>query len=317
MKRMLATILVILSGIGLTACLTSISYTARVEAAYPPQGRLLEVMGKLVHVIERGDPAASPVLLIHGASANAREFTWSLAPRLEGDHYVLMADRPGHGWSERAADASTLGAQARQMAGVLDKLAPGRQAVIVGHSFGGAVALRLALDRPELVSGLVLLAPATHPWETGGTAWYNELGAHGLIGPVFSQLAPLIGPPQLGKGVTGVFSPVPAPEDYTSLSAIGLVLRPASFRANARDLTTLKKELSLQAERYQDLEMPVVVFSGSLDTVLSPAIHAGQLKRQVDIDLVILKEEGHMPHHGKGAEVADAIRRLAIAPQRR
>ena len=40
------------------------------------------------------------------------------------------------------------------MAGVLDALAPGEKAVIVGHSFGGAVALRLALDRPDLVKGL-------------------------------------------------------------------------------------------------------------------------------------------------------------------
>ncbi|MEL7232282.1 MAG: alpha/beta fold hydrolase, partial [Pseudomonadota bacterium] len=141
-----------------SACVHSAVYTSRVEAAYPPKGTLIPVNGADVHVMRAGDEGPV-VLMIHGASANAYEFTYTLAPRLSDSHRVLMADRPGHGYSERPDDAETLGVQAAQMAGVLEALSPGKQAVIVGHSFGGAVALRLALDHPEKVKGLVLLAP--------------------------------------------------------------------------------------------------------------------------------------------------------------
>ena len=73
--------------------------------------------GRDVHVLKQG--AAGPVvLMIHGASANAREFTWTLAPRLDAEMRILMADRPGHGYSERFDGAEQLGLQARQMAGL-------------------------------------------------------------------------------------------------------------------------------------------------------------------------------------------------------
>tara|TARA_R110000796_G_scaffold62830_11_gene144927 strand:- start:3374 stop:4303 length:930 start_codon:yes stop_codon:yes gene_type:complete len=296
--------------LGTGACVTSTAYKNKVEAAYPPIGQAVAVGGETVHVIQEGQ-AGPPVLMIHGASANAREFTWTLAPRLENTHRVFMADRPGHGYSGRPEDAHNLGVQAAQMAGVLDALAPGEKTVLVGHSFGGAVALRVALDRPDLVKALVLLAPVTHEWGGGGQAWYNSFAAPPLVGPVFSQLLPLVGPGQLGNGIDGVFDPAPAPENYSENSAIGLLFRPPNFRANARDVKALEDQLAAQSKRYGELDMPITVFSGSGDTVISPKLHVGQLKKQVAVNLVILPQEGHMPHHGEGEAVADAIRRLA------
>jgi pimeloyl-ACP methyl ester carboxylesterase len=313
---MLTVMLVTVSALGLGACVTSLNYTSRVERAYPAAGTRLDVDGHDVHVLRQGE-TGPVVLMIHGASANAREFSWTLAPRLSGEMRVLMADRPGHGYSERFDGAQQLGAQARQMAGVLDALAPGEKAVIVGHSFGGAVALRLALDRPDLVSGLVLLAPVTHDWGDGGTAWYNALAAPPVLGNAFSQLLPLVGPGQVRGGIDSVFKPAPAPDGYFENSAIGLLFRPGNFRANARDVQALQDELGAQSVRYPELQVPIVVFSGSQDTVLSPKLHVGELKKQVDVDLVILADEGHMPHHGEGDAVADAIRRLALVPETR
>ncbi|MGE6697032.1 alpha/beta fold hydrolase [Hyphomonas sp. NPDC076900] len=316
---MLTVSLVALSGLGLGACVSSLAYTSKVEAAYPAEGQLVEVKGHGVHVITRGPETAPVVLMIHGASANAREFTWTLAPRLEMDLRVLMADRPGHGYSERFDGADALAAQAGQMAGLLDQMAPGGKATIVGHSFGGAVALRLALDRPDLVSGLVLLAPVTHDWgeAEGGTAWYNSFAANPVFGPVFSQLAPIAGPAQMKNGISGVFAPAPTPLGYFENSGIGLFLRPPNFRANAEDMTRLKQELAEQSRRYGELAVPITVFSGSKDTVVSPKLHTARLKKQVPIELVILPDEGHMPHHGEGSAVAGAIRRLAFSSSTR
>ncbi len=315
---MLILSLAVLCLMGLGACISSSVYTSRVERTYPADGLLLDVGGQDVHVLTRGPEAAPPVLMIHGASANAREFTISLTPHLEDGLRLLMADRPGHGWSDRFDGAEQLGAQARQMAGVLDQLAPGQKAVIVGHSFGGAVALRLALDRPDLVAGLVLLAPVTHDWGEGsGTAWYNSVASAPIAGPVFSQVVPIVGPGMMRSGVESVFDPAPTPPDYYESAGLPLLLRPPNFRANARDMIALKEELAEQSARYGEITAPVIVFSGSQDTVLAPRLHTARLKKQLPLELVALPEEGHMPHHGESEAVASAIRRLANSAETR
>jgi pimeloyl-ACP methyl ester carboxylesterase len=289
------------------------NYTRKIQSAHPPGGEILMLNGHASHVIKSGT-SGTPVVLLHGASANANEFTWTLAPRLDGDLRVMMLDRPGHGYSKRFDGANTLGAQAAQAAALLDAVAPGERAVIAGHSFGGAVALRVALDYPEKVKGVVLIAPVTHDWGASTDAWYNRLASPPVLGHAFAQLVPFVGPRQLAEGIKGVFHPAPVPEKYAEKAATGLLFRPSNFRANARDVLALRKELAAQSTRYDTLKMPVVLFSGSQDTVLSPKLHAGQLKKQIPLELVILPEEGHMPHHGEGEAVANAIKRLAAAP---
>ncbi|MEM1148402.1 MAG: alpha/beta hydrolase [Pseudomonadota bacterium] len=296
---------------GLGGCVHSWVYTSRVNTAHPASGHLIDVNGAQVHVLQKGE-AGPVVLMLHGASANAREFEWTLAPELSQTHRVLMVDRPGHGHSERLNAAETLAVQAKQAADVLRVLAPDEPAVIVGHSFGGAVALRLALDHPELVKGLVLLAPVSHDWGGGGEAWYNKYAGHNLIGPVFTQLVPFVGPSQVRAGISNVFSPKPAPTGYFENSAIALLFRPSNFTANAKDMNALRSQLAQQEDRYEAIAVPTVVFSGAKDTVLSPQLHVGKLKHQVDgLELVKLADGGHMPHHAFGADVTAAIKRLS------
>ncbi len=310
MKMLTVSALIVLT-LSLGACVHSAIYASRAEAAYPASGRSINISGANMHVLEQGENGPV-VLMIHGASANAREFEWTLAPKLSEDHRVLMADRPGHGHSGRPDGAETLEVQAALMADILKALAPDEKAIVVGHSFGGAVALRLALDHPDLVDSLVLLAPVSHDWGGGGEAWYNSYAAHGLIGPIFTQLVPIIGPAQVKTGIVGVFSPKPAPENYYEKSGVGLLFRPKNFQANAKDVNALQDELAAQQSRYGELEMPIVVFSGAQDTVIKPQLHVGRLKYQAeDLTLVALDDGGHMPHHAFGEDVAEVIRELA------
>ena len=296
----------------IAACVNSALYTSRVEQEYPAIGQMIEANGADIHVITAGT-TGSPVLMIHGASANAREFQYTLAPELSSEHRIFMVDRPGHGHSGRPAGAETLGVQAAQMAAVLDKLAPGEKAVVVGHSFGGGVALRLALDRPDLVEGLVLLAPVSHDWGGGGGAWYNKYAGPPILGHAFSQFAPIVGPSGLKDGIHGVFAPEAVPEGYMEHSAISLLLRPSNFRSNALDVNALREELGEQSIRYTELAMPVVVYSGAQDTVLNPALHVEKLKTEAqNLTLLNLPNSGHMPHHSHAKNVAADISRLAL-----
>ncbi len=309
MAGLLASLLV--AGGALSACVHSAVYASRANDAHPPTGNMVEVNGHGMHVFVQGE-GGPPVMLIHGASANAREFSFNLAPQLEDRFHLLIPDRPGHGHSQRGPKSHLLAVQASQMAGILEQQAE-TPAIIVGHSFGGAVALRLALERPDLVKGLVLLAPVTHDWGDGpGTSWYNHAAAPPVAGQVFSQVAPLVGPNAAKAGMRSVFDPEPVPADYYDAAGVGLLFRPATFRANARDVVALKAQLADQQTRYGELDMPIIIFSGAQDTVLKPGLHARKLEKQArNVELIKLPGGGHMPHHHHGDAIIAAIARLA------
>lgn len=295
----------------LAGCVSSAMYRERVETRYPAIGERIETGQAKQHVIRQGE--GQPVLMIHGASANAREYLITLAPELKNAPVELfMFDRTGHGYSERVADGNALGNQAEVIAKAYTKLSddPG---VVVGHSFGGAVALRYALDYPNRVKALVLIAPVTHDWGDGGVTWYNQLAGLPVLGHGFSQLAPLVGPEAARSSLKSLFSPAPVPEGYADKMGVDLLFRPDVFRNNARDVLTLKAELAEQEKRYSELNIPIIVFSGSYDTVLKPKLHAAKLRRDVPDHVVLVKldDEGHMPHHRKAELIAQTISRLA------
>jgi pimeloyl-ACP methyl ester carboxylesterase len=102
--------------------------------------------------------AGPPIVLVHGLGGAASN--WSeLASLLAADRRVLVVDLPGHGGSEPPAAAHELDTYADAVTVCLEREGT-FPAAVVGHSFGGAVGLRLAVRRAELVSSLVLAAPA-------------------------------------------------------------------------------------------------------------------------------------------------------------
>src|SRR5256885_14864983 len=85
-----------------------------VQRAPPPQGRMVEVSGGTLHMVDIGPrDAGLPIVMLHGASSNL-EGMRPLGERLAKTHRVILVDRPGHGWSTRVSRAaSTPGSQAR------------------------------------------------------------------------------------------------------------------------------------------------------------------------------------------------------------
>ena len=146
------------------------------ERAHPAQGRMVEVEGGALHIVDLGprDAAGPPIVMLHGASSNL-EVMRPLGERLARSHRVILIDRPGHGWSRRENLLdSTPGPQARMIDAALQKLGIGN-AVFLVHSWSGALGARIALDHPGRVAGLVMLAPVAYPWP-GGVGQYNYAG---------------------------------------------------------------------------------------------------------------------------------------------
>ena len=128
---------------------------AEVCACLPPK-KLLRVGDQLVHVEQAGQ--GEPVVLLHGFGGSS--WSWRhLMPALARRHRVIAPDLNGFGWTQRPREvaAYSYAGQAAMVLGVLRELGVERFHVI-GHSYGGGLALWLAARHPERVRSLVLVS---------------------------------------------------------------------------------------------------------------------------------------------------------------
>jgi pimeloyl-ACP methyl ester carboxylesterase len=268
-----------------------------VQRIYPAQGEMIEVAGATLNVLDIGprDAPGPPVVLIHGASSNLEAMRRPLGDMLAARHRAILIDRPGHGWSTRVREAdSTPAIQGRMIDEALEKLGVG-PAILVVHSWAGALGARMALDYPHRVAGLVMLAPVAYPWP-GGVGWYNEVVATPVIGRLLAYTITLpLGYFLVGPGARNVFLPQTVPENFIGDSATPLLLRPREFLANVRDLVTLKAAVREQAPHYAAIKVPTVVISGDVDKTVSTSIHSRPFAAAVpDAKLIVLPGVGHM-----------------------
>src|ERR1700722_16638897 len=134
----------------------------KAEHDNPPAGRFLEVNGVRLHYVERGE--GDPLVLLHGNGSMIEDFESSGLIDLAAKNYrVIVFDRPGFGHSDRPRNVVwTPDAQAKLIKLALERLGVSH-AIVLGHSWGAAVAVALALKFPDLVRGLVLASGYYYP----------------------------------------------------------------------------------------------------------------------------------------------------------
>ncbi len=281
----------------------------RVEQRYPPIGRLVRAGEDEMHVIEAGH--GTPVVLIHGASSNLREWTASIFDDVAARYHAVALDRPGHGWSTRRTPAGyDPRVQARQCRQVFRQLGLERP-ILVAHSWAGALALAYALEFPEDTGGILFLSGVSHPWP-GGVGWEHEAASLPMLGRLFAWT--LVAPGYLVRaeaGIRNVFRPNAPPEDYRTAAATALYSRPSTFLANAADLTRLKPIVREMAPQYPRIKAPLIALTGDQDNVIYTDLHTPPLVAKVpEADLEVLNGVGHMPHHVAPDTVLSAIETL-------
>ena len=185
------------------------------------------------------------------------------------------------------------------------------QAIIVGHSWGGALTAAMALNHPKRVAGLVMLAPVTHRWN-GGVAWYHNLGALPVLGPLFAHtLALPTGLLMVNAGARGAFLPQTMPDNYVRDTALSLLLRPREFLTNAHDMVTLKQAVTAQMSRYGEIKVPVVILHGDVDKSVYLDTHSRPFVKAVPhAELIVLPGVGHLVPNVATEQIIAAIERL-------
>ncbi|WP_370693795.1 alpha/beta fold hydrolase [Methylobacterium sp. NEAU K] len=294
----------------------SLVIALRVGAEYPPAGPFVDVTGGRLATIQAGPADGPPIILLHGASANASDPMEGVGRRLaEKGFRVIAFDRPGFGWSDRIAGgaAAAPAVQARAISEALERLRLG-PVLVFGHSWAGALALALALDHPAQVAGLVLAAPVAMPMPPRMLAlpWYWRLA---LRPPVAWILSRTIGPPlarsYLSEAARRVFLPQPETPGYPEAARAALVLRPGTLLANVQDLIGLPAALAAQSPRYGQLHVPTVVISGEADPIVRSDTQAVPLAKAIPgARLVLLPGTGHMLQYVASERLTEEVVRL-------
>lgn len=257
--------------------------------------RHIQACGVRTHIAQRG--GGDEVLLIHGASSDMGVFAPSVVPLLSPRMKLTAYDRPGMGLTvERPRDAEKLDVQASIAAGVIDALELKRP-IVIAHSYGDAVALRLALDHAGKIGGPVLVAPVAFSWP-GGVSWRLHWSVNPLVGGLFNNVLtrPFVKAAAI-SGTAAAFAPSKMPAGYVERAGVLRAVRPAAMYANARDVTHLNREVIAQQDRYPDISMPVAILVGDGDTVVNPGIHSLRLAQTLtNARIEVLRGVGHLPH---------------------
>ncbi len=280
----------------------------RAETAYPATGQFVTVNGARIHADVQG--TGPDLVLIHGASGNTRDFTFDLVNRLKANYRVISFDRPGMGWSDSLSgtDLSPL-AQADVLIEAANQLGA-TQPIVLGHSYGGSVAMAWALRAQP--KALVIVSGATMPFPGELGLWYNVTSSAvggATIVPLIAAFAPQS---RVDSAVDSIFAPQTAPQGYADYIGAGLTLRRAALRVNGRQVNNLKPHLQLMAPNYPKLTLPVEILHGTADTTVPIHIHAIPLSKTLpNAHLTTLDGIGHMPHHAAPEAVIAAINRAA------
>lgn len=282
-----------------------------VEAAVPPLGRFIEVDGARLHYLDEGTGPA--LVLIHGLAGQMRNFTYALLDLLKKDFRVIIVERPGSGYSTRPPEASaSINAQAETIARFIEKLGL-EQPIIVGHSLGGAISLAIALNHPERVGGLALLAPLTHPQDKV-PAPFEGLAVVSprlrfVIGWILAVPSSIL---NAKTALDAIFGPQPVPADFRTKGGGLLSLRPRSFINASKDLIGAANDLAKMPPRYASLSVPVGVIFGTGDRLLAPAQHGRALAAKIPtLDYEEIDGGGHMILVVSAERCAALIKRVA------
>ncbi len=280
---------------------------AAADAAYPPTGQFVTVDGKRLHYEMSGE--GPDLVMIHGASGSLRDLTFALRDQLTDRYRVTVVDRPGLGHSDPLEDSSLL-AQARFIKAGVAQLGV-KDPIVLGQSYGGAVALAWALDGGP--KALVLVASPSLPWPGKLDIWYrvtsNPVG-RALVIPLASAFVP---DSYIRTATAAVFAPDPVPPGYDDFLGSPLTLRRATLAANVAQVNALRAELVTMEPRYPTLTLPVELVHGDADTVVPLTIHSLPLSKLLpNATLTLIPGAGHMPHHAHADVVIAAIDRAAL-----
>jgi pimeloyl-ACP methyl ester carboxylesterase len=269
---------------------------------------IVETSHGAVQVLDEGDPAGSPIVLIHCYTCSI-EWWQKLSPLLAREHRVLSVDLLGHGGSDKPGAGYSIEDQAGALAEALSSLGV-QGATVVGHSLGGTVATGLAEQSPQLASKVVLIDQAPDD-SFEDESFTQKLGYVPVIGQAMQRLVAWAPDSSVRDQYEEVFAPdFNIASGFENPDQVVDDLREMTYTAfvdagEAEDDFTDDRPLD---ERLGALGVPLLVIFGAEDQVYD----AGPtLDRYADIagaQTELIQGAGHSPN----VETPDQVAQLVL-----
>lgn len=211
---------------------------------------------RVIHYVTSGDSIKPLALFVHGSPGSLSAFIHFLADTsLLEKTFVVSADRPGFGYSNFGIAEGSLSKQAEALKPILERYKNNRPIILIGHSLGGPLIARMAMDYPELVDGLVIVAGSIDPELEPDETWFR---------------APLATP------------------------FLSWIL-PRSFRASNEEIYHLKPELQKMLPLWKDVTCPVVIIQGKKDSLVpaANADFAKKMLVNAQVEFVLVDDMDH------------------------
>lgn len=252
-----------------------------------PRSRFVDVDGWTAHVVDLGESTV-PIVLLHGFLVSS--WAWRLNLRPLARHSRIIAPcQKGFGWTDKRADEYTLASLGDFVVRLLDRLGVQR-AHFVGNSLGGAVALHIAMHRPERVDRLVLVDAAGVPFQRG---------IHMLAKSLQSWMAPACrmgGRSLVFQTLLRTFAYANIPVDRRYMEAFMTpLMQEGAFQAAIRVISGLNEGLRDLFPNLHTIEHPALIVWGAKDRLVP--LKAGHILNDClpQSELVIFEDCGHCP----------------------
>jgi len=301
-KRFLKALLLTVAVLVLVLAVAGFVVRDRIEIPAGFPGTYADVSGARIRYVQKGTGA--DLLLVHGSPGSLED--WGpLIDRLAERYRVTAYDRPCNGWSSSTA-ACSIAENARVAFGLIDALKLDRPAVI-GHSYGGAVALRMAVEGDPRVRATVVVSSTAYPAD---------------FKP--SMLGRLIRIPVLGRGVAWALAPVAGgmvehgmrrafqpnqdtiPPGFIELQK-QVILQPKVLEAQVEEVALHDAEVGEMVPRYPQIRGPVLLVWGLADKPQTVASMERLASAVPGARTVRLENTGHMVQFARTAELLAAI----------
>lgn len=259
-----------------------------------------------VRLAYREEGHGKPVLLIHGLGTNS--YSWRhLWPVLAKDHRVISVDLKGFGRSDKPFDDFySVSDQARLVAQFMENMAL-RDVTVVGHSFGGGVALMMALDRrsgaAQRIKRLVLLNSIAYPQKIPSffkvlrTPVLGHLGATATLPELQTKAALMLAYHDdskiRGRDVAAYSRPLYTPGGKHALVRTAQQIVPDNLPSIAR--------------RYRTIRKPVFIIWCKHDKIVPIALGLRLHATLPNSEFHTIDQCGHIPHEEQPQETSRAI----------
>jgi pimeloyl-ACP methyl ester carboxylesterase len=284
------------------------------ESIPPWPGRLVAVGERKIFVRHAGD-GGDPMVCVHGLEGSATNWT-ELMAELVGEYSMDAPDLPGFGLSPPPASSAgySITGQAEAVAATIERLHDG-PVHLVGNSLGGAVSIRVAARRPELVRTVTLVSPVLpDKWPHWELTRFPLMCVPGVGGWLLRRVAEVR--PEVRARAVAAFV-------FCDPSAIN----PARLEAEAAEYArrdglgyagraTVASVRSLVAEVFREalwrdaarVRAPALVIFGSHDKLVDPRLAGRAARTFRDSRVLVLPRSGHVSHMEHPAKVASEIR---------